>query len=74
MSGHGNLKYFCPILNKKNQPLDKELPDSSGPLSKIIPLLSIASCISEVTKVLKQVKRSLTKNRYTKLRLAPTHS
>ena len=34
MSGQGILKYFCLILNKKNDPSeDKELPDPSGPLS-----------------------------------------
>ena len=53
MLGHGILKYFCPILDKKNPPEDKELPD---PLSKVIQLLSIASCNAEVTKVLKQAK------------------
>ena len=61
MSEHGILKYFCPILDKKDPPEDKELPD---PLSKVIPSSSIASCSAEVTKVLKQAKRSVTKNHY----------
>ena len=65
MSGHGILKYFRPI--KKDPPEDKELPNPSGPLSKVIPSSSIASCNAEVTKVLKQAKRSVTKNCYMKL-------
>ena len=65
MSGHGILKYFRPI--KKDPPEDKKLPDPSGPLSKVIPSSSIASCNAEVTKVLKQAKRSVTKNCYMKL-------
>ena len=44
-----------------------ELPDPSGPLSKVISLSSIASYNTEVTKMLKQTKRSVTKNCYTKL-------
>ena len=67
MSGDGILKYFRPILDKKDPPEDKELPDPSGPLSKVIPSSSIASCNAKVTKVLKQAKRSVTKNYYTKL-------
>ena len=59
MSEHGILKYFCPILDKKDPPKDKEFPD---PLSKVTPLSSIASCSAEVTKVLKQAKQSVTKN------------
>ena len=67
MSGHGILKYFHPILDKKDSPKDKELPDPSGPLSKVMPLSSIACCNAKVTKVLKQAKRSVTKNHYMKL-------
>ena len=73
MSEHGILKYFHPITSKKDTPEDKdppegkELPNSSGPLSKVIPSSSIASCNAEVTKVLKQAKWSVTKNCYTKL-------
>ena len=59
--------YFHPILDKKDPPEDKELPDPSGPLSKVIPSSSIARCNAEVTKVLKQVKRSVTKHHNTKL-------
>ena len=66
MSGHGILKYFHPI--KKDSPEeDKELPNPSRPLSKIIPSSSIASCNAEVTKVLKQAKWSVSKSGYTKL-------
>ena len=62
MSQHGILKYFRPILDKKDPPEDKELPD---PLSKVTTgSSSIASCSAEVTKVLKQAKRSVTKNHY----------
>ena len=52
------------------------LKEKSGPiylghtyLSKVIPSSSwsIASCNADITKVLKQVKRSFTKNCYTKL-------
>ena len=39
---HEILKYFRPILDKKNPPEDKELPNPSGPLSKVIPSSSIA--------------------------------
>lgn len=73
MSGHGILKYFRPISNKKDPPKDKDrpedkaLPDPSGPLSKIVPSSSIASCNVEVTKVLKQAKQPVAKNRYMKL-------
>ena len=62
------MKYFCPILDKEDAPEDKELPDPSGPLSKVIPLSSIINnCNAEVSKVLKQVKWSVIKNHYTKL-------
>ena len=61
MSEHGILKYVCPILDKKDPPEDKELPD---PLSKVTPSSSIASYSTEVTKVLKQVKRPVTKNHH----------
>ena len=50
MAGHGILKYFCPIFDKKNPPEDKDPPEDkelanpSGLLSKDIPLSSIASC------------------------------
>ena len=47
------VKYFCPILDMNDPPEDKELPDPSRPLSKVIP--------SE------QAKWSFTKNGYTKL-------
>ena len=68
MSGHRFWStYFRPILDKKDLPEDKELPDPSGPLSKVIPSSSIATCNAEVTNVLKQAKRSVAKNRYTKL-------
>ena len=79
MSGHGILKYFCPITHKmyapedKDPPEGKELPNLSGPcLSKVIPSSSssIASCNADVTRVLKQAKHSFTKNCYTKLTLA----
>ena len=54
MSGHGTLKYFSLITGKKDitedkdPPKGKELPKPSGPLSKVIPLSSIASCNAEV--------------------------
>ena len=67
MLGHGILKYFHPILDKKDSPEDKELPDLSGPLSKVIPSSSIARCNAKATKMLKQEKWSVTKNRYAKL-------
>ena len=67
MLEHGILKYFHPILNKKDPPEDKELPDPSRPLSKVIPSLSIASCNAKVTKVLKPAKRFVIKNLYKKL-------
>ena len=50
MMGHGILKYFSPITGKKDTtedkdpPEGKELPNPSGPLSKVIPSSSIASC------------------------------
>ena len=44
MSGHGMLKYFCPITHKKDAPEDKDPPEGkelsnlSGPyLLKVIP-------------------------------------
>ena len=61
MSEHGIVKYFHPILDKKDPPEDKELPD---PLSKVTTSSSIASCSAKVTKVLKQAKLSVTKNHY----------
>ena len=76
MSGHGILKYFCPITHKmyapedKDPPEGKELPNLFGSyISKVIPSSSwsIASCNADVTRVLKQAKRSFTKNCYTKL-------
>ena len=70
MSEHQILKYFCPILDKKNPPEDKKLPDPSGLLLKVIPSLLIASCNAKLFKVLKQVKWSVTKNCYIKLALA----
>ena len=59
--------YFCPILDMKDPPKDKELPDPSEPLLKVIPSSSIVNCNTEVTKVLKQAKQSATNNCYTKL-------
>ena len=52
------LMYLSPILDKKDPPEEKELPD---PLSKpkVTTSSSIASCSAEVTKVLKQAKRSV---------------
>ena len=70
MSGHRILKYFCPGLNKKDEcedndpPEDKELPDPCGPLPKVVPSSSNASCNAEVTKVLKQEKCSVAKSLY----------
>ena len=61
MSEHGILKYFHPILEKKDPPEDKKLPDPSGLLSKVIPSLSIASCNAEVAKVLKKQNSLLLK-------------
>ena len=58
MLEHGILKYFLPILDKKDPPEDKELPNSSRPLSKVIPP--------------EQAKWSFTKNGYTKL--IPAHT
>ena len=54
----------------KDPPEGKKLPILSGPcLSKVMPSSSwsIASCNVDVTTVLKQTKRSFTKNCYTKL-------
>ena len=69
MSGHGILKYFCYIFNKKDPPPeDKELPGPSGPLLKVLPSLSIASCNAEVIKIMKQAKQFVTKSRYTSKR------
>ena len=60
--------YFRPTLDKKNPPAeDKELPDPSVLLSKVIPLSLIASFNIKVPKVLKQAKWSVTKNNYMKL-------
>ena len=53
--GHGILKHFHCILDKKDPTEDKDLPNPS-PLSKVIPSSSIASCNAEVTKVLKQAQ------------------
>ena len=62
MSGHGILKYFCPITHKKDALEDKDLPEGKelpnlfvSYLSKVIPLSlwSIASCNADVTTVLK---------------------
>ena len=67
MAGQGILKYFS---LKKDHSEDKKLPDPSGPLSKVIPSSSIASCNAEVTKVLKlQAKPAsrVAKKCYTKL-------
>ena len=41
MSEHEILLYFSPILDKKDPPEEKELPD---PLSKVTTSPSIASC------------------------------
>ena len=49
MSGHGMLKYFRPIMHKKDTPEDKDPPEGmelsnlSGPyyLSKVIPPSSL---------------------------------
>ena len=65
MSEHGILKYFRPILDKKDSPEDKEQGVTRSIIIKVIPSSSIASCSAEVTKVLKQVKRFVTKNHYT---------
>ena len=71
MSGHRILKHFRPIKKDphvdKNPPEDKELPDPSGLLSKVIPLSSITSFNAEVAKVMKQAKWPITKSGYTKL-------
>ena len=54
MLGHGILKYFHPITSKeditedKDPPEGKELPNPSGPLSKVIRLSSIASCNAQL--------------------------
>ena len=71
MSGRGILKYFRLITHKmyapedKDPPQGKELPNLFGSyISKVIPssLWSISSCNTDVTMVLKQAKRSFTKN------------
>ena len=59
--------YFRPILDKEDSPEEKWLPNPFEALLKVIPSLSIASCNTEVTKMLKQAKQSVTKNHYTKL-------
>ena len=53
----------------KDPPEGKELPNLFGSHKlKVIPLSSsIASCNADVTRVLKQAKRSFTENCYTKL-------
>ena len=67
-----NLKvYFCLITHKKGAPENKdppegkELPNLSVPyVLEVIPsivIVIIASCIADVTRVLKQAKRSLLK-------------
>ena len=54
MSGHGILKYFYPISDKKDitedkdPPEGKDLPNPSGSLLKVIPLSSITICNAEV--------------------------
>ena len=67
------LKYFRPITHKKEAPEDKDPPEGKklrnlfgSYLSKVIPspLWSISSCNTDVTRVLKHVKRSFTKNCY----------
>ena len=75
------LKYFHPITHKKDAPEDKDPPEGKelsnlpGPyLSKVIPpssSWSIASYLynADVTRVLKQAKRSFT---YTKLTQSST--
>ena len=64
--GTWDFEVFCPI--KKDPPEeDKEIPNPFGPLSKIIPSSSIASRNAKVTKVLKQVKQSVSKSGHTKL-------
>ena len=71
--GDGILKYFHPITGKKNTTKEndptkgKELTKPSGPLSKVIPSSSIVRCKTEVTKVPKQAKWSVTPNCYVKL-------
>ena len=70
MSGHGIMKYFRPITHKKDAPEDKDPPEGKGLsnqywpyLSKVIPpSSSLATCImpADITRVLKQAKRSFT--------------
>ena len=67
MSGHGILKRFHPIFDKKDPPEAKELPDLFGLLLKVILLSSITTCNTEVTKVLKQAKMFITKNHFMNL-------
>ena len=76
MSGHGILKYFSPITSNKDITEDKDSSEGkelSGPLSKVIPLSSVANCNAEVlskgTRLNKQ-NGLLLKNFYTKLTLA----
>ena len=67
------MKYFHPITGKKDTteekdpPKGKELTNPSGPLSKVIPSSLIVRCNTEVTKVPKQAKWSVTSNCYMKL-------
>ena len=68
MSGHGILKHFCPITHKmyapddKDPPEGKELPNVFGTYIYMegytIVIMIIASCNTDVTRVLKQMKRS----------------
>ena len=73
MSGDGILKYFHPITGNKDTPEEKdppggkELTNPSGPLLKVIPSSSVAICNTEVTKVPKQAKQSVTPKCYMKL-------
>ena len=64
------LKYFHPITRKKDTLEDKDPPEGKewpnlfgSHLSKVIPssLCSIASCNTDITRVLKQAKHSFTK-------------
>ena len=65
--GTWNFEVISSVLDKKDLPENKELPVPSGPLSKTIPSLLIASYNAGATKVLKQAKWSVIKNQYTKL-------
>ena len=77
--GHGILKYFCPITHKMNTPEDKDPPEGKE-LPKLFGLYIYiegyrdchrdqlpAVLNADITRVLKQVKRSFTKNCYMKL-------